>query len=161
MPGYRKTSLDLENLPNWLTHLKKDIELSAIGITVIRLPAGKGYTFMHQHKEQEEVYMVLDGNGIIHIDGDDIPLVKGDFINVFPQSKRALKANEDTDLIYICVGAVKSDKYSDNKSTQTLIDDGIPDFDNLPPWYTGNNKIAELNKRLKKERRERKNNDKI
>ena len=102
MPGYKKTSLDLVNLPNWLTYLKKELKLSAVGLTVTRLPAGKGYTFMHQHKEQEEVYMVIDGSGIIHIDGEDIPLTKGDFINVFPESKRALKANEDTDLVYIC-----------------------------------------------------------
>ena len=82
MAGYKKTSLDLVNLPNWLTYLKKELKLSAVGLTVTRLPAGKGYTFMHQHKEQEEVYMVIDGSGIIHIDGEDIPLSKGDFINV-------------------------------------------------------------------------------
>ena len=153
MPGYKKTSLDLVNLPSWLTFLKKELELSAVGLTVTRLPAGKGYTFMHQHKEQEEVYMVIDGSGIIHIDGEDIPLTKGDFINVFPESKRALKANEDTDFVYICAGAIKSNKYSNNQSSGSLIDDGIPDFDNLPPWYKGNKKIAELNERLKNERK--------
>ena len=156
MPGYKKTNLDLTNLPNWLTYLKDDLELSAVGLTVIRLPAGKGYTFMHQHKEQEEVYIVIDGKGIIHINGEDIPLSKGDFINVFPQSKRALKASEDTDLVYICAGAVKSEKYPDDKTKITLINDGIPDFDNLPPWYVGNTKIAELNKRLKNDRKGKK-----
>ena len=80
MPGYKKTNLDLENPPNWLTSLKDKIELRALGITVTRLPAGKGYTFLHQHKEQEEVYMVINGNGIIHIDGENIPITKGDFI---------------------------------------------------------------------------------
>jgi hypothetical protein len=37
-----------------------------------------------------------------------------------------------------------------------LIDDGIPDYDNVPPWYEGNKKIAEINKRLKHEREARK-----
>ena len=38
------------------------------------------------------------------------------------------------------------------KTKKTLINDGIPDFDNLPPWYEGNTKIEELNKRLKNDR---------
>lgn len=107
---------------------------------------------MHQHKEQEEVYIIIDGKGIIHINGQDIPISRGDFINVFPESKRALKADDDSDLIYICAGAVKSEKYPNDKTKKTLINDGIPDFDNLPPWYEGNTKIEELNKRLKNDR---------
>ena len=152
MPAYKKKSLDLKNLPNWLTHLKNDLALNALGLTVVRLPSGKGYTFMHQHKEQEEVYIIIDGKGIIHINGQDIPISRGDFINVFPESKRALKADDDSDLIYICAGAVKSEKYPNDKTKKTLINDGIPDFDNLPPWYQGNTKIEELNKRLKNDR---------
>ena len=152
MPAYKKKSLDLKNLPNWLTHLKNDLVLNALGLTVVRLPSGKGYTFMHQHKEQEEVYIIIDGKGIIHINGQDIPISRGDFINVFPESKRALKADDDSDLIYICAVAVKSEKYPNDKTKNTLINDGIPDFDNLPPWYEGNTKIEELNKRLKNDR---------
>ena len=34
MPGYKKTNLDLENPPNWLTFLKDKIGLSALGLTV-------------------------------------------------------------------------------------------------------------------------------
>ena len=116
MPAYKKKSLDLKNLPKWLTHLKNDLVLNALGLTVVRLPAGKGYTFMHQHKEQEEVYIIIDGKGIIHINGQDIPISRGDFINVFPESKRALKADDDSDLIYICAGAVKSEKYPNDKT---------------------------------------------
>ena len=57
MPGYKKTNLDLENPPNWLTFLKDKIGLSALGLTVTRLPAGKGYTFMHQHKELSLIHI--------------------------------------------------------------------------------------------------------
>jgi len=37
-------------------------------------------------------------------------------------------------------------------SSKTLIDDGIPDWENLPPWYEGNQKVIEINKKLKAER---------
>ena len=156
MPGYTKTRPDLKNLPNWLTFLKEDLNLKALGLSVARLPAGKGYTIMHQHEEQEEVYMVLSGRGIIHIDGEDISLREGDFVNVVPESKRALKAADDSDLIFICAGAVSTGKYPKNAKSRALIDDGIPDYDNVPPWYEGNKKIAEINKRLKHEREARK-----
>ena len=156
MPGYTKTRLDLKNLPNWLTFLKEDLNLKALGLSVARLPAGKGYTIMHQHEEQEEVYMVLSGRGIIHIDGEDISLREGDFVNVVPESKRALKAADDSDLIFICAGAVSTGNYPKSAKSRALIDDGIPDYDNVPPWYEGNKKIAEINKRLKHEREARK-----
>jgi uncharacterized protein YjlB len=111
---------------------------------------------MHQHEEQEEVYMVLSGRGIIHIDGEDISLQKGDFINVVPESKRALKAADDSDLIFICAGAVSTGKYPKSPNSKALIDDGIPDYDNVPPWYEGNEKIAEINQRLKNDHEARK-----
>ncbi len=112
MPGFTKKHLDLQHIPNWLTFLKEDLSLKALGLSVVRLPAGKGYTIMHQHEEQEEVYMVINGRGIIHIDGENISLQKGDFINVVPESKRALKAADDSDLIFICAGAVSTGKLS-------------------------------------------------
>tara|TARA_B100000678_G_scaffold54684_1_gene43815 strand:+ start:67 stop:540 length:474 start_codon:yes stop_codon:yes gene_type:complete len=156
MLGYTKTRLDLDDLPNWLTFLKEDLNLKALGLSVARLPAGKGYTIMHQHEEQEEVYMVLSGRGIIHIDGKDISLQEGDFVNVVPESKRALKAANDSDLIFICAGAVSTGKYPKSPKSRALIDDGIPDYDSVPPWYEGNEKIAEINKRLKNEGEDRK-----
>ena len=156
MPGFTKKHLDLKNIPNWLTFLKEDLSLKALGLSVARLPAGKGYTIMHQHKEQEEVYMVLSGRGIMHIDGEDISLQEGDFINVVPESKRALKAADNSDLIFICAGAVSTGEYPKSPNSRALIDDGIPDYDNVPPWYEGNEKIAKINQRLKNEREARK-----
>jgi hypothetical protein len=156
VPGFKKKHLDLQHLPNWLTFLKEDLSLKALGLSVVRLPAGKGYTIMHQHEEQEEVYMVINGRGIIHIDGEDISLQKGDFINVVPESKRALKAADDSDLIFICAGAVSTGKYPKSSNSKALIDDGIPDYDNVPPWYESNKKIAEINQRLKNDREARK-----
>ena len=156
MLGYTITRLALDDLPNWLTFLKEDLNLKALGLSVVRLPAGKGYTIMHQHEEQEEVYMVLSGRGIIHIDGKDIPLQEGDFVNVVPESKRALKAADNSDLIFICAGAVSTGKYPKSPKSRALIDDGIPDYDSVPPWYEGNEKIAEINQLLKIEREARK-----
>jgi len=37
-------------------------------------------------------------------------------------------------------------------SSSTLIDDGIPDWENLPHWCEGNEKAIEINKKLKAQR---------
>ena len=42
--------------------------------------------------------------------------------------------------------------YSRYKGSSSLIDDGIPDWGNLPPWCEGNEKIVEINKKLKAQR---------
>jgi hypothetical protein len=51
---------------------------------------------------------------------------------------------------------VSTGKYPKSPKSRALIDDGIPDYDNVPPWYEGNEKIAEINKRLKNEHEARK-----
>lgn len=66
---YHKKTYNLENLPNWLTFLRDDIKLTSLGMGFARLAAGKGYTFLHKHENQEEIYIVLNGKGVIYLDG--------------------------------------------------------------------------------------------
>lgn len=152
---FSKTSLDFDNLPEWLTFLRKDLVLKSVGLGLARVPAGMGYTFMHRHEEQEEVYIVLKGKGIIHIDGKDISLTKGDFVRVGPEAKRALKAADNSELVCLIVGALPAKGYPRKPKSNTLIDDGIPDWENLPPWYEDNKKVMAINKKLRAQRERR------
>jgi hypothetical protein len=52
----------------------------------------------------------------------------------------------------IIVGGVTKVGYSRYKGSSSLIDDGIPDWEDLPPWCEGNEKIVEINKKLKAQR---------
>ena len=65
MMHYDKKTYDFDNFPNWLTFLRDEINLTALGMSFARLPAGKGYTYLHKHKKQEEVYVILQGRGVI------------------------------------------------------------------------------------------------
>ncbi|OAD19450.1 Cupin 2 conserved barrel domain protein [Candidatus Thiomargarita nelsonii] len=98
---------------------------------MIRIPANEGYTFTHKHRQQEEVYIVIEGNGVILIDKEIIDIKKGDIVRVSPASKRALKAN-DSGILIICSGAIPMG-YPKNPNARYLIDDGIPDYDDIPP----------------------------
>lgn len=156
--NYNKTSVDYSNLPEWVTFLRDELDLKGVGIGLIHLLAGKGYKFLHQHEEQEEVYFILDGRGIIHVDGDDIQVSKGDVIKIDPAGKRGVKAAEDSDLVAICVGGVPKSGYPHYSDSLSLIDDGIPDYDNPPYWYADDENVKDLLKRLKEKRAERTKN---
>jgi hypothetical protein len=50
------------------------------------------------------------------------------------------------------LGGLPVEGFPRKGSTSTLIDDGIPDWENLPPWYEGNKKVIELNKKIRAQR---------
>ena len=82
------------------------------------------------------------------VDGELLTLEGGDIVRVSPAAKRALKAADNTDLFVICTGGLAAG-YPKQPNARYLIDDGIPDYDDVPPWYEGNPEIAERNARLK------------
>ncbi len=151
MKDHKKT-YDLENIPDWLTFRSVDVKLDSVGMGFARLPIGKGYTFLHKHEVQEEIYIVLSGKGIIYLDGELIDLSPGDVVRVDPEVYRALKANDESELVCLIVGALPAEGFPKNPKNSTLIDDGIPDWDNLPPWCEGNEKIIKLNKKIRAQR---------
>ncbi|MFQ6607936.1 MAG: cupin domain-containing protein [Fidelibacterota bacterium] len=148
---YSKYHFSWDDIPDWFTYLKAPLALTALGLNLIKIPAGKGYTFMHRHEHQEEVYIILRGRGIIHIEGNDISLVEGDIVRVSPKALRAVKAEDQESIILLCAGAVESNLALDPNS-KYLYSDGRPDWENLPPWYKGNKKIKELNKQIRASR---------
>jgi hypothetical protein len=154
--NFNKKSYDLENLPNWLTFLRDDVKLTSLGMGFARLPKGQGYTFIHKHENQEEIYIVLDGKGIIYLDGELIDLNPGDVVRVNPEVYRALKADDESELVCLIVGGLPVKGFPRSTKSSTLIDDGIPDWDHLPPWCEGNEKIIELNKKIRAQRESKK-----
>ncbi|MDJ0734138.1 MAG: cupin domain-containing protein [Nostocaceae cyanobacterium] len=146
-PAFTKVHFDFDNL-SYLTSPRQQLNLQAVGIGLIQLPPDEGYTFTHSHAEQEEVYIVVAGRGLILVDGELIEIKRGDLIRVSPPAKRALKAAKDTNLFVICAGGVAAD-YPHNPTARYLIDDGIPDYDDIPPWYEDRPDIAERNAKLK------------
>jgi hypothetical protein len=147
--NYTKCHFDFASLP-WLTSPRRQLDLHGVAIGLIHLPPNEGYTFTHRHRKQEEVYIVIEGSGRILIDNDLVDLSKGDAVRVSPVAKRALKADGEG-LLVICAGGV-AEGYPENPDSRYLIDDGIADYDDIPPWYAGNGEVAARNARLKKRR---------
>ena len=151
--NYNKQTYDLGNLPYWLIFMRDDLQLTSLGMGFARLPAGKGYTFLHKHEYQEEIYIVLNGKGIIYLDGKLLKLSPGDVVRVNPEVYRALKADDEYELVCLIVGALPAEGYPRRKNNHgSLIDDGVPDWETLPPWCKGSKKVIEINKKIRAQR---------
>ena len=84
MANYAKTNIGNEGR----VELHEVLGLTGAEVSVNKLPAGAGVPFVHAHKDNEEIYGVLDGTGSATIDGEDIELAAGDWLRVSPAAHR-------------------------------------------------------------------------
>lgn len=161
---YTKAHFNFPSL-SWLTSPRKALDCEAVALGLIRIPPGEGYSFTHSHRKQEEVYIVIEGRGSISVNNELIELVPGDLVRVSASARRALKADEEG-LFVICAGGVPMG-YPQNPNARYMIDDGIPYYDDIPPWYEGREDIARKNAKLSarmeksKRNREMEDSDKV
>ena len=85
------------------TELHDLLHLTGAEISVNALPAGASVPFVHAHKQNEEIYAILNGKGKAEIDGETVPLAAGDWVRVSPAAKRRFFAAEDEGIEYICI----------------------------------------------------------
>ncbi len=77
--------------------------LTSCEISVNSMPKGVKLPFNHKHKQNEEIYIFLKGEGIMTLDNEEIQVKEGSCVKVLPEAKRTMEAK--TDLQYICVQA--------------------------------------------------------
>ncbi|MDE6585181.1 MAG: cupin domain-containing protein [Clostridia bacterium] len=85
------------------TELHDALKLTGAEISVNALPAGASVPFVHAHKQNEEIYAILEGKGYAVIDGEKVVLTAGDFIRISPAAKRQFFASNDTAIKYLCI----------------------------------------------------------
>jgi len=90
--------------------------LTGCEVSLNRFPAGKGMPFVHAHRKNEELYIVLRGSGTFYVDGEEFPVQEGSIIRVAPAGERAWRAG-DEDLYFICIQAE-----ADSLTQATLVD---------------------------------------
>ncbi|HEX3238981.1 MAG TPA: cupin domain-containing protein [Solirubrobacterales bacterium] len=86
------------------TDLGKQLEATQLGSRLWRLEPGQAST-KHRHAEQEELYVLLEGEGRVRIDGEALTLAPLDTLLVGPDSVRQLFNDTDADQLWLVVGA--------------------------------------------------------
>lgn len=69
------------------TELHDKLSLTGAEISVNNFPAGAGVPFVHSHKKNEEIYIILSGKGKAVIDDETVELNAGDFMRIAPSAK--------------------------------------------------------------------------
>ena len=99
MSNYSKTSVPAEAR----VELHDQIDLTGAEVSINNLPAGASVPFVHAHKQNEEIYVILSGKGKAEIDGEEVALTAGDWIRISPASKRRFFAAEDSAISFACI----------------------------------------------------------
>ena len=99
MANYAKTSIDDESR----VELHEALGLTGAEVSVNKLPAGAGVPFVHAHRNNEEIYGVLEGAGSATIDGEEVELAAGDWLRVSPAAHRQFRAAADSGITYVCI----------------------------------------------------------
>ena len=103
----------------------EQLGLTGCEISIGKIDAGQTSPFIHAHKQNEEIFIFLQGSGTFYIDGNMLPVKEGSMVKVKPAGKRSLKA--DDKLVYICI------QTKENSLEQATRDDGII-FDEVVSW---------------------------
>ena len=97
---------------------RKDLETTKLGLSLQRLKPNQRMPFGHRHEQQEEVYVVVGGNGRLKLGDDVVDLARWDAVRVAPEVMRALEAGPEG-LDVVAVGAP-----------------GVPDSQQEMGWWT-------------------------
>ena len=95
----------------YATRLSSEVGLSRVGISWVRVPAGKESFVYHSHHREEEWIYILSGRGMAEINGEEYRVGTGDFLG-FPSPGTAhhLRNAGAEDLVYLMGGeALDSD----------------------------------------------------
>ena len=118
---------------NLLQPLKKDLGLTAVGVSLSRMEPGMGYPYFHAHKEQEEIFICLQGTGTMLVGDEEITMKPGDFLRISPDVPRAVGNRTKEPCTFLLLGALPPERYN-NAEGMFLIDDGIEMHDKSPDW---------------------------
>ncbi len=99
--------------------LHNELSLTGAEISINALPAGANVPFVHSHKKNEEIYIILDGKGSAVIDNVTVDLCKGVCLRISPAAKRQFFAAKECSIQYICI------QVKENSLEEFTMTDGI------------------------------------
>lgn len=126
MPDYTVINLrELENMSPRVGHEKamearfatKPLALTKSGLGLQKVHPGQSIPFKHKHAKQEEIFIIISGNGSIQLDDHHVALKTWDAVRVPPEVVRTVSAGADG-LEMIIVGA----PYTGNNDVQMVHD---------------------------------------
>jgi quercetin dioxygenase-like cupin family protein len=86
------------------TNLGAQLEAQSLGARLWRLASGQAST-RHRHREQEEIYLLLEGTGRMRVDDDLLTIGHLDSVLVEPGSVRQVFNDTEDEQLWLVFGA--------------------------------------------------------
>ena len=79
------------------------LDSAGLEMSLNAVPPGKAMPFLHRHRENDEVYVVVGGRGQFLVDGECIDVAEGTVLRLSPPAARAWRNNTDAPLHFLCI----------------------------------------------------------
>jgi len=112
--GVARARLDPDTADRFLS-LRRSLGVTSFGMNQIVLQPGQRGR-IHRHRQQEEVYLVLDGRLTLLIEGDEHELAEGELIRVPPQLRRQLVNRGPRRLVLLALGGANEHRGRDGEA---------------------------------------------
>jgi uncharacterized cupin superfamily protein len=119
------------------TDLAKQLQAETLGARFWRLAPGQAST-KHRHFDMHELYVLLEGEGRVRVDDEELTLRPMSALLVEPDHVRQLFNDTDTDALWLVVGAPREDITSTLEMSEEQLAAMYPDGPKaLPPELGG------------------------
>jgi uncharacterized cupin superfamily protein len=112
------------------TFLGSELGLTGMEVSLTSLAPGKAIPYLHAHRQNEELYLFLSGQGQMLLDGQVVEVTAGTAIRVAPAVMRAWRNTGTVPLCCVCIQA------KEGSLVQATMADGFL-ADSAPVWPTG------------------------
>lgn len=104
--SYDKTNYeDVDAKADAMHFLRDPLECEELGITVVDCdPGWEGKPHDHADEGHEEVYLLVEGEATVTVDGEDVSMAPGDAVRIDPDAERKIE-NGDAESTIVLAGA--------------------------------------------------------
>ncbi|ERJ06297.1 ureidoglycine aminohydrolase protein [Halorhabdus tiamatea SARL4B] len=96
---------DVDPVAESMHFLRDALDCETVGVTVLECePGWSGKAHDHAEENHEEVYLLVDGEATVTIEGQDVAMESGDAVRVAPEATREIH-NGDAESKFVLVGA--------------------------------------------------------
>ena len=101
--------------------LKELVGATGTEVSFTRLEPLQAVAFFHSHKQNEELFLIVRGEGEMQVDDDVIPVREGSAVRVASAGERCLRNTSATEpMVYVCIQA------KTGSLEQWTFTDGVP-----------------------------------
>ncbi|MGM9674361.1 MAG: cupin domain-containing protein [Bacteroidaceae bacterium] len=83
--------------------VKDILGTTSVELSFGSLAPGCSVPFFHHHKQNEEVYVVLSGEGVFVLNGKEESVSSGSIVRVAPSVSRNTRCTGNEPLVYVCI----------------------------------------------------------